>query len=168
MASIQQPLSPEALPSPLSSRPERTRISCLAPLDKTACAPFFKERRILFASATNFYRKSGGAERRDLCVDAFSWKCFSTERREGSAVSLSSIAEAEEENCRSLPSLGMTKRRGLLKGKGCAAGRLEATENISNISRSRIPIRCANSGPMTETMPYPRRTLRAPRRRMRP
>jgi hypothetical protein len=86
----------------LSSRPERTRISCLAPLDKTACAPFFKERRILFASATNFYRKSGGAERRDLCVDAFSWKCFSTERREGSAVSLSSIAEAEEENCRSL------------------------------------------------------------------
>ncbi|MEA2260162.1 MAG: hypothetical protein QOJ51_2987, partial [Acidobacteriaceae bacterium] len=42
-----QPLSPEALPSPLSSRPERTRISCLAPLDKTARAPFFKERRIL-------------------------------------------------------------------------------------------------------------------------
>jgi hypothetical protein len=61
MASIQQPLSLEALPSPLSSRPERTRISCLAPLDKTACAPFFKERRMLFASATNFYRKSGGA-----------------------------------------------------------------------------------------------------------
>src|SRR6266851_5515982 len=80
MASIQQPLSVEVLPSPLSSRPERTRISCLAPLDKTACAPFFKERRILFASATNFYRKSGGAERRDLCVDASSWKCFSTER----------------------------------------------------------------------------------------
>jgi hypothetical protein len=35
-------------------------------------------------------------------VDASSWKYFSTERREGSAVSLSSIAEAEEENCRSL------------------------------------------------------------------
>jgi hypothetical protein len=35
-------------------------------------------------------------------VDASSWKCFSTERREGSAVSLSSIAEADEENCRSL------------------------------------------------------------------
>jgi hypothetical protein len=83
MASIQQPLSPEALPSPLSSRPERTRISCLAPLDKTARAPFFKERRIQFASATNFYRKSGGAERRDLCVDASSWKCFSTVRSRG-------------------------------------------------------------------------------------
>ena len=83
MASTQQPLSPEALPSPLSSRPERTRISCLAPLNKTARAPFFKERRILFASATNFYRKSGGAERRDLCVDASSWKCFSTERSRG-------------------------------------------------------------------------------------
>jgi hypothetical protein len=54
--------------------------SCLAPLDKTARAPFFKERRILFASATNFYRKSGVAERRDLCVDVSSWKCFSTER----------------------------------------------------------------------------------------
>jgi hypothetical protein len=50
----------------LSSRPERTRISCLAPLDKAARAPFFNERRILFASATNFYRKSGGAEWRDL------------------------------------------------------------------------------------------------------
>ena len=46
---------------PLSSRPERTRISCLAPLDKAACAPFFKERRMLFASATNVHRKSGGA-----------------------------------------------------------------------------------------------------------
>ena len=28
----------------LSSRPERTRISCHAALDKTACAPFLKER----------------------------------------------------------------------------------------------------------------------------
>jgi hypothetical protein len=45
----------------LSSRPERTRISCHAALDTAACAPFFKERRIMFASATNFYRKSGVA-----------------------------------------------------------------------------------------------------------
>jgi hypothetical protein len=45
----------------LSSRPERTRISCHAALDKIAYAPFFKERRIMFASATNFYRKSGVA-----------------------------------------------------------------------------------------------------------
>ena len=50
----------------LSSRPERTRISCQAALDKSACAPFFKERRMMFANATNFYRKSGVAERRDL------------------------------------------------------------------------------------------------------
>ncbi len=63
----------EPLPLPLSSRlprravgPERTRISCLATLDKVACAPFFKERRMLFASATNFHRKSGEAKRRDL------------------------------------------------------------------------------------------------------
>jgi hypothetical protein len=33
------------------------------------------------------------------------------ERSERSVVSLSSAAEAEEENCRSLASLGMTKRR---------------------------------------------------------
>jgi hypothetical protein len=50
----------------LSSRPERTRISCLAALDTVACAPFFKERRMMFASATNFYRKSGVAQCRDL------------------------------------------------------------------------------------------------------
>ena len=47
---------------------------------QAACAPFSKERRMLFASATNFHRKSGGAQRRDLCVDASSWECFSTER----------------------------------------------------------------------------------------
>ena len=29
--------------------------------------------------ATGLHRKSGGAQWRDLCVDAFSWKCFSTE-----------------------------------------------------------------------------------------
>jgi hypothetical protein len=50
----------------LSSRPERTRISCHAAPDKTAYAPFFKERRMVFANATNFYRKSGVAEGRDL------------------------------------------------------------------------------------------------------
>jgi len=46
--------------------PERTRISCHAGLDKAACAPFFKERRMMFANATNFYRKSGVAQWRDL------------------------------------------------------------------------------------------------------
>jgi hypothetical protein len=58
--------------------PERTRISCHAALDKTARAPFLKERRMMFANATNFHRKSGVAQWRDLCVDAPSWKCFST------------------------------------------------------------------------------------------
>ena len=56
----------EASPSPLSSRPERTRISCHAVPDKTAYAPFFKERRMMLANATNFYRKSGAAQWRDL------------------------------------------------------------------------------------------------------
>jgi hypothetical protein len=42
--------------------PERTRISCHAGLDTGACAPFSKERRMKFANATKFYRKSGAAE----------------------------------------------------------------------------------------------------------
>jgi hypothetical protein len=45
----------------LSSRPERTRISCHSALDTAACAPFVKERRMMFANATNSYRKSGVA-----------------------------------------------------------------------------------------------------------
>jgi hypothetical protein len=45
---------------------ERTRISYDAALDKTAYAPFFKERRMMFANATNVYRKSGVAQWRDL------------------------------------------------------------------------------------------------------
>jgi hypothetical protein len=47
---------------PLLCHPERTRISCHAAPDKTACAPFSKERRMKFANATNFDRKSGEAE----------------------------------------------------------------------------------------------------------
>jgi hypothetical protein len=45
----------------LSSRPERTRISCHAALDKAACAPFRKEGRMKCDDATKFHRKSGGA-----------------------------------------------------------------------------------------------------------
>src|SRR5882757_1751469 len=56
----------EAPPSPLSSRPKRTQISCHAALDKARCAPFFEERRTMFANATYFDRKSGVAQWRDL------------------------------------------------------------------------------------------------------
>ena len=45
----------------LSSRPERTRISCHAALETTACAAFSKESRMKFANATNTNRKSGVA-----------------------------------------------------------------------------------------------------------
>jgi hypothetical protein len=45
----------------LSSRPERTRISCRAALDTTTCAAFIKESRMKFADATKLYRKSGVA-----------------------------------------------------------------------------------------------------------
>ena len=50
----------------LSSRPERTRISCHAALETTACAAFGKESRMKLANATNTNRKSGAAEWRDL------------------------------------------------------------------------------------------------------
>jgi hypothetical protein len=43
----------------LSSRPERTRISCHATLDKAACAAFRKKSRMKFFNASNFDRKSG-------------------------------------------------------------------------------------------------------------
>jgi hypothetical protein len=36
-----------------------TRISCHAALEEAARAPFSKERRIKFAKATKFHRKSG-------------------------------------------------------------------------------------------------------------
>jgi hypothetical protein len=52
----------------LSSRPERTRISCHAALDKATCAPFRRERRMKFANAIKLDRKSGGAEWSD-CLD---------------------------------------------------------------------------------------------------
>jgi len=45
---------------------DRTRISCHAALDIATYAAFIKESRMKFASATNFYRKSGVAEWRDL------------------------------------------------------------------------------------------------------
>jgi hypothetical protein len=45
----------------LSSRPERTRISCHAALEKAACAPFRKEGRRKCINATKVNRKSGVA-----------------------------------------------------------------------------------------------------------
>jgi hypothetical protein len=54
------------LQTEVSSRPERTRISCHAALDKAAYAPFRKEGRMNCINATKFHRKSGGAKWRDL------------------------------------------------------------------------------------------------------
>jgi hypothetical protein len=50
------------LKTKLSSRPERTRISCHAALETTACAAFSKESRMKFSNATNTNRKSGVAQ----------------------------------------------------------------------------------------------------------
>jgi hypothetical protein len=61
--SVQQPLSIEPLPFPLSSRPgfpaarHWTRLRVRLSL---------KERRMRSVNATNFHRKSGGAKPRDL------------------------------------------------------------------------------------------------------
>jgi hypothetical protein len=68
----------EAPPHPLSSRPKRTRISYHAELTMTTDAALRRERRTNFINATELNRKFGGAKWRDLCVDALSWKCFST------------------------------------------------------------------------------------------
>jgi hypothetical protein len=38
---------------------EKTRISCTQALDRIACAPFFKERRIRFTESIELHRKSG-------------------------------------------------------------------------------------------------------------
>ena len=46
----------------MNCHPERTRISCDAALETAACAPFSKERRMKFANATKFNRKSGETE----------------------------------------------------------------------------------------------------------
>jgi hypothetical protein len=45
----------------LSSRPKRTQISYLAALATTTYAAFRREKRMKFASAIKFHRKSGGA-----------------------------------------------------------------------------------------------------------
>jgi hypothetical protein len=46
---------------PLSSRPERTRISYFALLATATCAALRKESRMQIIEATGFHRKSGGA-----------------------------------------------------------------------------------------------------------
>ena len=56
----------EAPPSPLSSRPERTRISYFALLATTTYAVSRKGNRMKLINATSIDRKSGGAQWRDL------------------------------------------------------------------------------------------------------
>jgi hypothetical protein len=54
--------------SDLSSRPKRTRISCLAKPKMATYAAFLRESRRNFANVTKFYRKSGGAKWSDLLL----------------------------------------------------------------------------------------------------
>jgi hypothetical protein len=63
---VQQPLSMEAPPFPLSSRPERTWVSYFALLATTTCAALRKESRMQIPNTTGLNRKSGGAQWRDL------------------------------------------------------------------------------------------------------
>jgi hypothetical protein len=60
-----------ALATHLSSRPERTRISCRAALDMAMCAAFVKESRMKIANATKLNRKSGVAQWRDLRFSSY-------------------------------------------------------------------------------------------------
>jgi hypothetical protein len=57
-AVLSQTLKPRGENWALQIQP-RTRISCHASLDEAARAPFSKERRMTFAKATKFHRKSG-------------------------------------------------------------------------------------------------------------
>jgi hypothetical protein len=75
-APVQQRLSLEAPSLPLSSRPERTRISYFALLATNTCAALCKESRMQIIKATALHRKSGGAQWRDLRFSGPSWKCF--------------------------------------------------------------------------------------------
>ena len=65
-APIPQRLSLEGLPSPLSSRPKRTRMSYFALLAPTTCAALRKESRMQIIKAPDLVRKSGEAQWRDL------------------------------------------------------------------------------------------------------
>jgi hypothetical protein len=65
-APVQQRLSLEAPPYPLSSRPKRTRISYFALLATSTCAALLRESRMQIPNTTGLDRKSGGAKWRDL------------------------------------------------------------------------------------------------------
>jgi hypothetical protein len=60
----------------LDFRLEHARISYLALLATTTCAALRKESRMQIIEATGLDRKSGGAQWRNLCVDALSWGMF--------------------------------------------------------------------------------------------
>jgi hypothetical protein len=53
------------------------RISYFAAFARTTGAVSRKGNRMKLINATNLDRKSRGAQWRDLCGDALSWKCFS-------------------------------------------------------------------------------------------
>jgi hypothetical protein len=118
-APVQQLLSPEALLSPLSSRPECTRISYFALLVTTTCAALREESRMQTLKATALHRKSGGTQWRDLCVDALSWKCF---RQSG--------------NCRATP------RPTLVPAAGRRSRGLSPSGNRSGRRLRRVPRSC--------------------------
>jgi hypothetical protein len=68
-------------PSPLSSRPERTRISYFALLATATCAALRRESRMQIPNTTGLNRKSGGAQWRDLRFGGSPLESvFSTER----------------------------------------------------------------------------------------
>ena len=94
--------------SPLSSRPERTRISYFAALARTTGAVSLKGNRMKSINAKALDRKSGGAQWRDLCVDALSWKYFLPAERTGTYGSRSLILQ-----------LGITRNQAGLSNQRC-------------------------------------------------
>jgi hypothetical protein len=84
----------EAMPSPLSSRPQRTRISCHATLDEAAYAPFRKEGRMKCVNATKSNRKSGVAQWRDLQFRGHPLEMFSAFSANASDLLRSAVGRA--------------------------------------------------------------------------
>src|SRR5271155_3318418 len=83
----------------------RTRISCHAALERTACAPFHEERRMQLIEATKFYRKSGGGPvaKREPSPEGLGLNSEYDVSAVGAALNLDSWAEERDANLDSRP-----------------------------------------------------------------
>jgi hypothetical protein len=83
----------------LSSRPERTRISCRAALETIACAAFSKESRMKLANATHTNRNPGERSGGTCGSADLLWRCFDPSLacswKRGNSMDLISLYQAQ-------------------------------------------------------------------------